>query len=104
MNNLDMAERVSRHVLFKELVTRRAKLVRSLMAVGLVAYFILIALVAFRPQILRVSVAQGTSTTVGVVLAVAILALGWIITWIYVHKANSTFDRLSAHLLEEVAR
>jgi uncharacterized membrane protein (DUF485 family) len=74
------------------------------MAVGLVAYFILIALVAFRPQILRVSVAQGTSTTVGVVLAVAILALGWIITWIYVHKANSTFDQLSAHLLEEVAR
>jgi uncharacterized membrane protein (DUF485 family) len=104
VNNLDMAERVSRHALFKELVTRRARLVRSLMSVGLVAYFILIALVAFRPQILRMPVERGGATTVGVVMAVAILALGWIITWIYVRRANSTFDRLSVHLLEEVAR
>lgn len=104
MNNLDMAERVSRHMLFKELVTRRAKLVRSLMSVGLVAYFILIALAAFRPQILRMPIERGATTTIGVVMAVAILALGWIITWIYVRRANSTFDRLSAHLLDEVAR
>lgn len=104
MNNPDVAERVSQHVHFKELVTRRARVVRLLMSVGLIANFFLIALVAFRPQILHMPIEPGAATTIGVVLAVGILAVGWIITWTYVRMANGTFDRLSANLLEEVAQ
>ncbi|MFP3605855.1 DUF485 domain-containing protein [Paraburkholderia sp. SIMBA_053] len=65
--------------------------------------FILIALVAFWPGVAATRRTRH-SQPVGVVLAVAILVLGWILTWIYVRKASSTFDRLSAHLLDEVAR
>lgn len=102
MNSQDAAEHVLQHVLFKDLVTRRARLVWSLMAIGLVSYFSLIALVAYSPEVLRMPAEVGAATTIGVVLAVAILILGWIITWIYVHRANSTFDLLSAQLIEEV--
>lgn len=104
MEKFGTAERVNQHALFKELVSRRARLVWSLMTIGLVAYFVLIALVAFWPDVLRLPIKRGATTTVGVVLAVAILVLGWIITWIYVRKANSTFDHLNARLLDEVAR
>ncbi|VVE27020.1 DUF485 domain-containing protein [Pandoraea soli] len=104
MDSPDVTERISQHMLFKELVTRRAKVVRLLMSVGLIANFVLIALVAFFPQILRMPVEPGEATTIGVVLAVGIIVLGWAITWIYVYMANGTFDRLSAVLVNEVAR
>ncbi|MFP3605856.1 hypothetical protein [Paraburkholderia sp. SIMBA_053] len=38
MNNLEIAERTNQHALFKELVSRRARLVWSLMPIGLIAY------------------------------------------------------------------
>jgi uncharacterized membrane protein (DUF485 family) len=70
--------------LFCELVTRRSRLVWSLMAVSLAAYFILTTVAAFWPTLLSAQVVPGAMTTTGIVLATFAIVLGWILAWVYV--------------------
>jgi uncharacterized membrane protein (DUF485 family) len=102
MSNDVIIERIGRHKLFRELAIRRSRLAWSLTMTLLICYFILIGLVTSRPAFLREPVTSDSVTNVGIVLAVALMSLGWISTWIYIRSANAVFDTLRDRLLNEV--
>lgn len=86
---------------FQELVRRRAGFAWTLSAIMLVIYFGFIALVAFAKPLLAVKVGAGV-TSLGIVLGLVVIIAAFLLTGIYVRRANSEFDALTARLKEEV--
>jgi uncharacterized membrane protein (DUF485 family) len=97
------AERIRVHPLFRQLAAERAWLGRGLAVVMAAAYFGYILCVAFQPQLLGAPLAAGWVTSWGVVIGVALIALGFVLTVIYVRCANARFEALSRRLQEDLA-
>ena len=85
---------------FAELVRQRNALARALTITMLVIYFGFILLVAFAPGLLAIKI--GTVTTIGIPLGLLVIVSAFVLTGIYVAKANTSFDRLNDELLREV--
>lgn len=84
---------------FKRLVQTRTRFSTILTAITLVVYFGFILIVAFAPQLLGRPLAGGV-TTLGIPLGVGVIVSAFILTGIYVRRANSEFDALTQQLLE----
>ncbi|MCR6631971.1 MAG: DUF485 domain-containing protein [Magnetospirillum sp.] len=93
-------ERIRANPKFKELVAKRTRMAWLFSAVVLAAYYGFIALVAFAPQLLHVPLTEGR-TTWGVLAGAGILVLSWILTGLYVRRANTEFDEINNEILRE---
>jgi uncharacterized membrane protein (DUF485 family) len=93
--------RIRRHPKFGELVQQRNSLARVLTVVMLVLYFGFIVLVAFAPGFLGAPISDGAVTTIGIPVGILVILSTFILTGIYVGRANTTFDRLNREILEE---
>jgi uncharacterized membrane protein (DUF485 family) len=94
-------ERLRAHPAFHQLVRQRAMLGWGLAGVMTASYFAFILCVAFRPELLGRPIAAGWTTSCGVVVGVAVIALGFVLTAAYVLCANARFDALGTILREE---
>ncbi len=88
---------------FDELVNKRSRFARWLSAVMLLIYFGFILLVAFGRSILAQPLAGGV-TTLGIPIGVGVIVSAFLLTGIYVRRANTTFDALTARIAERAAR
>ena len=95
---------IRRNPKFAELVQQRNKLARTLTIVMLIIYFGFILLVAFVPGLLGTPLSAGSVTTIGIPLGILVIVSAFVLTGIYVGKANSEFDRLNTELLREVTK
>jgi uncharacterized membrane protein (DUF485 family) len=57
--------------------------------------------VAFAPGFLGTPIAEGSVTTIGIPVGVLVIVSAFVLTGIYVAKANSTFDTLNQQIIEE---
>jgi uncharacterized membrane protein (DUF485 family) len=89
---------------FQQLVRRRERLAWSLSAVMLSLYIAFILLVAFRPDWLGARIRPEFPVTWGIPVGIGLIISAFVLTGIYVHRANGEFDRLTRELLEEVVR
>ncbi|XBS70060.1 DUF485 domain-containing protein [Acerihabitans sp. KWT182] len=87
---------------FKELVDKRQHFAMLLTLIMLVLYYGFILLIAFAPGWLGTPIYQGTSVTRGIPLGIGLIVMSFILTAIYVVRANGEFDRLTRQLLREV--
>ena len=94
--------RVLRHPKFLRLTRRRSQLTWSLLAVILMAYLCLICMIAFRPNWMRVPIADGATLTIGWPLAAGVIVLAWLLMGIYIWRANTEFEVLAADIRSEV--
>lgn len=97
-------QRVRENPKFNELVARRGRLGLLLSLLVLGSYYAFVMLVAFSPDTLRIPVHAGGMVTIGVPIGAAIIIGSWLLTGLYVYKANSDFDRISADLVKEVSK
>ncbi len=95
-------ERIQSSPKFRQLVERRSKLATMLSVVMLVIYFGFILLVAYAPGFLGTPLGSGV-TTIGIPIGLFVIISAFVLTGIYVGKANTEFDRLNEELLREVA-
>jgi uncharacterized membrane protein (DUF485 family) len=84
---------------FQRLVRARTRFSTVLTVLILAIYFGFILLIAFAPQWLGQSLAGGV-TTVGIPLGVGVIVAAFVLTGLYVRRANSEFDVLTQQLLE----
>lgn len=94
-------KRIENNPKFRELVETRGRFALSLTIVMLVIYFGFILLVAFGKGFLATPVAGGV-VTIGIPLGLFVIISAFVLTGIYVAKANTTFDRLNAEILREM--
>lgn len=94
----DLYEQVQQDPRFAELTKCRARWAWGLSAVILLIYFAFILLIAFAPAVLGKPIAAGSVITLGIPLGVVIIVLAFVLTGVYVHKANSHFDALNQQI------
>lgn len=101
MNNEHIYRQIYANPRFQELVTKRNRFAWLLSAVMLGAYLAFILLIAFEPAILGVPLAANTVTTWGIPVGVGVIFMAFILTGVYVQRANGEFDRINQEILDE---
>ena len=86
---------------FRQLASERARLGIGMSIVMAAAYFTYILTIAFWPRLLGYPLWSSTVITWGVLIGVGLIALGFLLTALYVRRANSRFDSLSQLLQED---
>ena len=95
-------ERIARAPEFHQLVAERTRFAWTLTILMLVVYFGFIGLIAFDKSLLAVKV--GGTASLGLFAGVFVILFAFALTGIYVARANTRFDALSAALKRSVAR
>jgi uncharacterized membrane protein (DUF485 family) len=87
-------EKVLRSARFRELVRQRSGFAWALSLAMLVIYFGFVLLVAFAKPLLAMKIGGGV-TSLGIVLGLCVIVSAFVLTGIYVQRANSRFDELT---------
>ena len=93
---------IQQHPTFRQLASERTRLGVGMSIVMAASYFAYILTIAFWPRLLGYPLWNGTVITWGVLIGVGLIALGFLLTAVYVRRANSRFDSLSQLLLEDL--
>lgn len=101
MNDV-LYERIEKSTGFKVLVKKRQSFAALLSVIMLVLYVGFILLIAFAPGWLGAPLYDGTSVTRGIPIGIGLIVISFLLTGIYVWRANGEFDRLTRELLDEV--
>ena len=100
-NDLIVA-RIEANPKYQELKRKRNKFGWTLTILMLVVYYGFIGLIAFDKEFLARPIGSGV-TTLGIPIAFGVIIFTIVITGLYVRRANSEYDRLTAKILEEAA-
>lgn len=98
----ETVERIQNDPDYKELLSKRTGFAWILSIVMLVVYYAYILVIAFSKETFHQPVSEGSLMTVGVPVGVAIIVFAFILTGIYVRRANSEFDALTKRIKDKV--
>ena len=96
--------RIHRSDEFHRFIARRQRFTWTLSVLMLAVYYFFILLIAFAPEILAIPLAEGSVITIGIPLGIAIILFAFVLTGVYVHKANSEFDKEREKIIEDILK
>lgn len=94
-------DRIGRDPEFQHLVRSRTSFAWTLSVMMVVIYFGFILLVAFAPKFLGAPLGSGVMT-VGIPVGLFVIVSAFILTGLYVRRANSEFDALTEKIVARV--
>ena len=97
-------DRIRRNPKFDELVQKRGSFAWTLSAIVLVIFYGFFLLVAFNPKLLGQPIAEGSMWAIGYTIELVLFAFFWILTFLYVRRANGEFDDLTAEIIKEAQK
>ncbi|HRC72367.1 MAG TPA: DUF485 domain-containing protein [Candidatus Competibacter sp.] len=98
----DLVHAIKSNPKYHELLSKRKSFAWILALVMLVIYYGFILIVAFNKEFLGQPLSPGSITTVGIPVGLGVIISAFVLTGIYVFRANSEFDRLTREIKEEV--
>lgn len=96
-----MYEHMRTNPKFQELVTRRGRFAWTLAIIVLTMFYGYVLTIAFNPTALGRPVAEGSMLTIGVAVELFMFIFFWVLTAVYVKRANSEFDALTQEIVKE---
>ncbi|WP_148714762.1 DUF485 domain-containing protein [Chitinolyticbacter meiyuanensis] len=97
-----LIRRIEDNPKFAELVRKKTRFGWLLSIVMLAIYYGFILIIAFSPATFGTPIAAGSVTTIGIPAGIFVIVSAFVITGIYVRRANREFDQLNAELVREV--
>lgn len=97
----EMYERMRSNPKFNDLVARRGRFAWVLAVTVLVMFYGFVMVVAFNPTSLGQPLSDGSVLTVGVAVELFMFVFFWLLTAIYVKRANGEFDSLTREIVQE---
>ena len=94
MNN-DVVQRIKNDPNYILLVQKRRRFGWQLSFIMLFVYFGFVLLIAFDPGFLATPLAKGWVTTIGIPLGLGVIIAAFVLTGVYVRRANREFDALT---------
>jgi uncharacterized membrane protein (DUF485 family) len=94
-----LIEKVMRDGEFRTLVRRRSLFAWSLSAIMAAIYFGFILVVAFAPGVLGRPIGDGV-TTIGIPIGLGVIVSAFVLTGLYVRRANTEFDAATREIVE----
>jgi uncharacterized membrane protein (DUF485 family) len=86
------------------MVGKRTRFAIILSLVVLVPYYTFMLLVSLQPQLFAAKISEGSVITIGWPIAALLVIGGWLLTGVYVSRANGEFDRLNEEVLKEARK
>lgn len=96
-------DRVKNDPEFHQLVRRRSRLAWGLSAIMIAIYFGFVLTIAFNKDVLGQSLFGGV-TTIGIPVGIGVILSAFILTGIYVARANTAFDDMTKKIIERVTK
>lgn len=96
-----MYERMRANPKFLELVSRRERFAWTLAAIVLTMFYGFVMVVAFSPASLGKPITEGSMVTVGVAVELFMFIFFWLLTALYVRRANTEFDAMTQEIVKE---
>jgi uncharacterized membrane protein (DUF485 family) len=100
----EMIDHIKNNPKYQQLVKARSAFAWKLTLVMLFVYYAFILVIAFDPSLLGTPLGDNGVTTVGIPLGIAIIFIAFILTGLYVRRANGEFDALSRDVKAELER
>ena len=97
-------ERMRVNPKFQKLVSERGLLAWTLSAIVLILFYGFFMLVAFNPGLLGEKIAEGSMWPIGYTVELVLFVFFWLLTLVYVRRANGEFDDLTAELVKEAQK
>ncbi|MBD3841996.1 MAG: DUF485 domain-containing protein [Campylobacterales bacterium] len=94
-------EKIKSNPNYQKLVSERSSFAWKLTITMLVVYYAFILFIAFSPETLGTKIGDGM-TTLGIPVGIAIIVFAFVMTGVYVKRANSEFDDLLKKVKEDV--
>lgn len=85
---------------FKALTSKRSRFAWTLAMVMFIVFYGFILVVAFAPDVLATKIAAGATLSIGWPIGAGIIILAWVLTAVYVSRANGEFETLNKKILE----
>lgn len=104
MSQSTVQERIRANPKFQSLVAQRTRLAVGLSLIVLVPFYTFMFLVSMQPQIFGAKISEGSVITIGWPLAAVLIIGGWLMTGIYVNRANGEFDEITKEILKEASK
>ncbi len=101
---LDSHPPISENPKFQQLVRGRSRFAWTLSILMLLVYQGFVLLVAFAPGFLAQPLVAGGVTTLGIPIGLGVIVFAFLITGIYVARANGRFDDLNRQLIQEITK
>lgn len=103
MSQPTIQQRIRQHPQFAELVARRTRFALVLSLIVLVPYYSFMMIVAFNPTILHKTLGESVITIAWPLGALLVIG-SWLLTGVYIRRANGEFDELTQRVLKESAQ
>lgn len=98
----ELVNRIKNDPDYLQLVSERSRFAWTLTIVMLVIYFGFVLIIAFDPAFLGTPLFKDSVTTIGIPIGVGVILSAFILTGIYVQRANGRFDELTRRIKEKV--
>lgn len=102
MTESDQVASIRRNPKFQELVSKRTRFAVVLSLLVLVPFYVFMFLTSFAPALFMKTLSEGGVITIGWPIAALIVVGSWLLTGLYVWRANSDFDQLNKDVLQEI--
>jgi cation/acetate symporter len=99
-----MYERMRVNPKFQKLVHERGRFAWTLSAIVLILFYGFFMLVAFNPGLLAQKIFEGSMWPIGYTIELCLFVFFWLLTVVYVRRANGEFDDLTAELIKEAQK
>ena len=98
--SISMYAHIRRNPRFTELVAKRTRFAGILAAIVLIVFYGFVLLVAFAPEIIGKRLFEGSNLTFGILAGLLQFIFFWILTLMYVRRANGEFDDINKELVK----
>jgi len=97
-----IVDKLTNNPKYHELVSKRARFGWTCAILMLAVYYAFIMTIAFAPQVLGQPLSDSGVMTVGIPVGFSVIIFAFVLTGVYVYRANTVFDRMTAELKREV--
>jgi len=97
----EMYEHMRANPKFQRLVTKRGRFAWTLAFIVLAMFYGFVLVVAFKPALLGRPIRQGSMVTIGVAVEFFMFIFFWVLTAVYVRRANGEFDELTQEIVKD---
>jgi len=98
----ELVDKIKNDPKYQALVSKRSRFAWILSIIMLVIYYTFIMVIAFSPQTFAAKIAEGSVITIGIPIGILIIVSAFILTGIYVWRANGEFDNLIHQIKEGI--
>ncbi len=97
-------EKVRSNPKFAELKAKRSRFAWGLAILVLGIYYGFMMVVAFAPKIIATPIASGMALSIGFPIGAFIIIGAWLLTGVYIRRANGEFEDLTQAIIKEAGK